>query len=178
MAKQRTITIRIRWRSTVSFAAFAQQLAKKQKAVLTRTGAWTRRVMQNSMPLAGGRNKRRNVSTPGRPPVARRGRGGGLRWVLFHVDMTQQSVIIGPGRTLPKTSVIRQAKRTMIVRRKVAVPRLLDKSGNADVTIQWHQSGQVQREVWNYRRFPVSSWQPTRDQAVKKFHELIKQYRL
>lgn len=178
MAKQPRVRVRPRVRTTLNFAQLRMRIEKKQKAVLTRTGAWTRTVMQNSMPLAGGRSKRRNVSTPGRPPVARRGRGGGLRWVLFYVSMAHQSVIIGPGRTKPKTSVIRRAKSTLIVRRKVAVPRLLDRSGTADVTVQWHKSGQVDQQIWNYRRFPVSSWKPTRDQALKKFRELIKQYRL
>lgn len=177
MAKQ-TVKGRARTRTYSNYAQYVARLTKKQQAVLGRAGAWTRTVMQNSMPLAGGKSRRRNVSTPGRPPVARRGRGGGLRWVLFQVDMRRQAVIIGPGRTLRKVSVIRQRKRTLVVRRKDPVPRLLDRSGNADVTIQWHNSGNVDKQIWNYRRFPISSFQPNRDKAIKKFRELIKQYRL
>lgn len=175
---RRTARWSVHTRTVSRWAQFQQRLVKKQKAVLGRTGAWARTVMQNSMPLAGGKSRRRNVLTPGRPPVARRGRGGGLRWVLFNVEMHRGGVIIGPGRTHPKVSTIRQRQRTLIVRRKVAIPGLLDRSGSADVTIQWHRSGNVNKEVWRYRQFPISSFPSTREKVIKRFRELVKQYRL
>lgn len=111
-------------------------------------------------------------ATAGLPPRARRGSGGGLRWVLFDVNMGAWSVTIGPGRTHPKNVIVRR-DRTIFLKHRKPVPKLLNESGTSPVTIQWHDTGNVQNVFFKYRRFPISDFKPTVDVAVRKFRDLV-----
>lgn len=159
---------RVRYRS--SFAVYKMRVEKKCRTVLYRLGGYVRTTMQRSMPISKVGKSRGTI--PGKPPLGHRGSGGGLRWVLFDVNMLSQSVIIGPGRT-PVKSVQKQSGRTVMIKHRKPVPQLLNESGTANATITWHKSGDVEQVLFVYRRFPISDYPRTREVANSKFRELV-----
>jgi hypothetical protein len=173
MAKVKT-RVRINYRS--NFSNFQYRLDQKQKRVLERTGAYVRVIVQNSMPnQASPKSRKKKIA--GRPPRAHKGKGGGLRWVLWSLQRNNQSVIIGPGRTHAKNSWIR-GDRVFSVKSKKPVPQLLNESGSAEITVTYLKSRIVYRFLTNYSRYPISDHDPTREKALRFFREAIRTAKL
>lgn len=153
MASPVIMRTRFRFQSRMRFVL--ARIYRKQQNVLRRVGARVRGVMIHS--IQSGRHRK---SVPGLPPRYKRGKAGGLRWVLFDVDMGKQSVIIGPGRTRPKQSYVR-GKQVITIREKWPVPRTLNDAGTASFTVLYLTNGYESTKTIQYRRFPIRDYPPT-----------------
>lgn len=159
-----------------NFVEFKRRVTIKQERVLKRTGAYTQKVMRNSMPNQKAKRSRKKLK-PGSPPRGHVGGHGGLRYVLFDVSMQTQSVIIGPGRTNAKTEWATKHYYFKIESPKIA-PRLLNERGPARLTFLYYKS-RIQY-VYNviYKQYPISAYPPTRNAAIRKFRDFLRTTKL
>lgn len=170
------ISARIKATYKSNFAEFARRLVVKQQRVLERSGAYTQKVMRNSMPNQKAKRSRKSLK-PGRPPRGHVGGHGGLRFVLFDVSMATESVVIGPGRTAAKTEWATKEYYFKIESPKIA-PRLLNERGPARLTFLYYKSRR--QYVYNvvYQQYPISAYPPTLNAAITKFRDFLRTTKL
>lgn len=146
-------------------ATVESALDKYERRVLSRTGAFGRRVMRNSIRKAP-KNKQFKTSPPF--PRYRGHRNSGLRLILFEYEPGGGSVVIGPLK-------FRSSRRRQWHNRveefntgSRTVPELLNESGSMRVMLQY-RSGHVYSKTYRYRRFPF------RDIAMEKTLDKMKE---
>jgi hypothetical protein len=93
--------------------------------------------------------------------------------VLFDTDMNRQSVIVGPGRTKPKTRWVRGKNQIITVSEKWPVPKTLNLGGLANFKVLYLNSGFESSNNVRYRKFPIRDYKPTQVKCEKIFRELV-----
>ena len=164
------VRTRFRFKSRMRFVTY--RILVKQRKVLERVGARVRGVMMHS--IQSGRHRR---SVENKPPRYRRGKAGGLRWVLFDPDINRHSVMIGPGRTVPKQKYTR-GNQIVTVRSKLPVPALLNVGDRARFSVLYLSNGYQTDQVVKYRRFPIRDYAPTQTKARQIFIDSVANVKL
>jgi hypothetical protein len=108
-------------------------IARKEKRVLFKSGAYGRRVMRSGMRPGG---KKRKSSAPGQYPRYHQGSNRALRHVLFEVNLRDGTVVIGP--PIGWTKQILGAGDSDVISRTQftgkTVPQLVNDGGRSVVT--------------------------------------------
>jgi hypothetical protein len=146
---------------------YQRRIESKVRKVLFRTGKYTQKVLRSSIKRAG--KKRASVS--GTPPRAHISGGGGLKYVLFDVDLAKDRVKIGVGRTHPK-GFTQFANKTIYYRSRTPVPQTLNDSGTVMYETVWN-SGQVDVQTVLYKQYPITKYGPTVSAIVNGFKKII-----
>lgn len=144
-------------------ATVQSALDEHERRVLSRTGAFGRQVMRNSI-----RKRPKRNYTPKPPfPRYRVHRNTGLRLIFFVYSPFTGSVVIGPVRFKNATKRVWHNRIEFWNYGSKTVPELLNEGGIVHVT-QKYRSGNTYSRTFNYRRFPY------RDEAWEKTLEFMK----
>lgn len=158
------------------FDRLNKRLKRKERRVLSGTGAYTRGVLLKRI------SRSKQVSKPGGYPKSKISGSGrnGIRLILFNVRSERLDVIIGPayfGSTVSKrTQVSRQGVRRIVQRSRKPVPQLLNEGGMAVRTTRYSGTGRSSTQRLRYRPRPYREL--VRPIALKRFRELVRDVNL
>ena len=145
---------------------------KYERKVLTRTGAFSRRVMRNSIR----RKPKRKAYTPIPPyPRYQANSSSGLRLIIFVYDKIKGTITVGPVKF--KSSQRRRFKNRTETwsYSKTSVPQLLNEGGTVNVD-QMYKSGRSYFKTYRFRAFPFVN--EALEISVKRMKEIIEQEEL
>jgi hypothetical protein len=142
------------------------QLQRKERQVLSGTGAYGRRVMRSQF-RAG---TRRYTPQPGKPPRYWAHKNAGLRTVLFSYDPRKVDVVIGPV-FYGSTEFVRQHKYgTEIIKPTLPVPQLLNEGGVVIRRVNYKSGATAWRDI-PFTDKPL-------EKTAEKLRELIQRHGL
>jgi len=140
------------------------RLEKKERNVLSRTGAVGRREIRKRVrPLPKRKRKKRS-----KYPYWRTNSEGGLRHVLYVYDPSRGSVVVGPQKFNAKMRYSQRNRDVSIRMSARSVPELLN-SGGVAVHKYTYRSGSSYSVRKQYRRFPFveDAVAPTRRALIR-----------
>ena len=153
-------------------ATVESALDKHERRVLGRTGAFTRKVMRNSI-----RKRPKKKGFKSTPPFPRyvAHSNSGLRLIFFVYEPAKGSVVIGPVKFRHKTEYVMHNRIERYDIGADTVPELLNTGGTSRVT-RVYRSGRTYLHTFNYRKFNFVDI--AREEGIERMQEIIAEEQL